>query len=375
MKTTSERIFANDIKMSYWQQDNCMRCAKAVWYNTQLGRCPKYKCALQRDMEAQATGDMEINERSFNACHNAKTCPFIKQKEQESAPGDEILDFSKGESMLNETTVFNKIEQAPEIEHGHEEKPMAAPEAPKEHKPTPEELKAAEKRMYDTIFEKEIMNNINGLSPMMTEKQFKESVRHDTDWMMKTFTFNENMMIAFVPLVISHLAWVYADKVMKYCAEHKIPETVKLSRAVKHVRQEYVDSLKKDLDARHIQHIEKQTEEFFKEYTSDFTIFWYCVNSQYKKQFPGDIYKDMKTDAFLGVLMCRFLVDHNKRMDKIIEAKMGFAQSIKNPYMDKLETCLDAYCGNQVIECDTNIKACLKVLEKNINEIDFEITG
>lgn len=54
---------------------------------------------------------------------------------------------------------------------------------------------------------------------------------------------------------------------------------------------------------------------------------------------------------------------------------MGFAQSIKNPYMDKLETCLDAYCGNQVIECDTNIKACLKVLEKNINEIDFEITG
>lgn len=65
----------------------------------------------------------------------------------------------------------------------------------------------------------------------------------------------------------------------------------------------------------------------------------------------------------------------NKRTDKIIEAKMGFAQSIKNPYMDKLETCLDAYCGNQVIECDTNIKACLKVLEKNINEIDFEITG
>lgn len=80
MNTTNERIFANDIKMSYWQQDNCMRCAKAVWYNTQLGRCPKYKCALQRDMEAQAAGDMEINERSFNACHNAKICPFIKPR-------------------------------------------------------------------------------------------------------------------------------------------------------------------------------------------------------------------------------------------------------------------------------------------------------
>lgn len=343
-----------------WQDENCCQCKKAVWYNEKLDRYPQYRCAVQKQIEGQAVGIDEISQRTYDAAHQRR-CPFFKSKVEKTK--EEVLDFSKGESLFNETAVFNQIEQAPEIEHGHEEKP------------TPEELKAAEKRMYDTIFEKEIVNNINGLSPMMTEKQFKESVRHDTDWMMKTFTFNENMMIAFVPLVISHLAWVYAEKVMKYCAEHKIPETVKLSRAVKHVRQEYVDSLKNDLDARHIQHIEKQTEEFFKEYTSDFTIFWYCVNSQYKKQFPGDIYKDMKTDAFLGVLMCRFLVDHNKRMDKIIEAKMGFAQSIKNPYMDKLETCLDAYCGNQVIECDTNIKACLKVLEKNINEIDFEITG
>ena len=76
MKTTNERIFANDIKMSYWQQDNCMRCAKAVWYNTQLGRCPKYKCALQRDMEAQAAGkraNLEVyNDGTFNSSENFK---------------------------------------------------------------------------------------------------------------------------------------------------------------------------------------------------------------------------------------------------------------------------------------------------------------
>ena len=41
--------------------------------------------------------------------------------------------------------------------------------------------------------------------------------------------------------------------------------------------------------------------------------------------------------------------------------------------MDKLETCMDAYCGNQVIECNDNINACLRILERNINEIDFNI--
>lgn len=81
----------------------------------------------------------------------------------------------------------------------------------------------------------------------------------------------------------------------------------------------------------------------------------------------------MHVDAFVSILMCRFLVDHNKRMDKIIEAKLGFAQSIKNPYIDKLETCMDAYCGNYTIMNTPNIDACLRILQKNINDIDFEV--
>lgn len=46
MNTTNERIFAKDTDMMFWQQDNCTQCAKAVWYNARLGRCPKHNCAL-----------------------------------------------------------------------------------------------------------------------------------------------------------------------------------------------------------------------------------------------------------------------------------------------------------------------------------------
>ena len=142
---------------------------------------------------------------------------------------------------------------------------------------------------------------------------------------------------------------------------------------MKHVWNEYQDSLKKDLDARHIERINKQTEQFQNLYANDFTILWYCVDSEYKKEYPDDDLRNMHVDAFVSILMCRFLVDHNKRMDKIIEAKMGFAQSIKNPYIDKLETCMDAYCGNYTIKNTPNIDACLRILQKNINDIDFEV--
>ena len=228
-------------------------------------------------------------------------------------------------------------------------------------------LKDAERRMFDTLYER------GQLPPVFTETNFKKQVKSDVHTMLETFTWEENMMIAFVPLVISHIAWLYAEKVITYCADRRIPETVKLSRAVKHVRQEYLDSLKKDLDAKHISRIEEQTEQFCKLYANDFTIMWYCVNSEFCRCYPGDELLLMRTDAYVSILLCRFLVAHNKRMDKIIEAKMGFAQSIKNPYMDKLETCMDAYCGEYTIQNTDNINACLRVLEKNIKSINFEI--
>lgn len=379
MKKTKEPCFSNGTEFMVWQDENCLQCKKAVWYNEKLDRYPQYRCAVQKQIEGQAVGIDEISQRAYEAAHQRR-CPFFKSKVEEK-PKEEVLDFSKGESLFNKLPLFNDIEQDRNIEHAPaEQTPTAEPKAKqaeqidtallklsRETGVAYDALKEAECRMFETIMAKA------QLPPIFQEQKFKGQVKSDVRNMLETFTWKENMMIAFVPLVISHLAWMYADKVMKYCADNRIPETIKLSRAVKHVRQEYLDSLRVDLDSAHIRRIEQQTEQFFTLYAHDFTILWWCVNGRYKKQFPDCDLKDMKTDAFIGVLMCRFLVEHNKRMDKIIQAKMGTGQSIKNPYMDKLGTCLDAYCGNQVIDCDDNINACMKILEKNINEIDFEV--
>lgn len=114
MKVTSEPCFKNGSSLMMWQERNCCRCQKAVWYNAKLDRYPNYKCAVQRDIEHQAAGIMEINERSFHAAHETSTCPFFKGKEEDKTP-EEVLDFSKGESVFNETPMFNDIEHARNI--------------------------------------------------------------------------------------------------------------------------------------------------------------------------------------------------------------------------------------------------------------------
>lgn len=374
IKKTKEPCFSNGTEFMVWQDENCCQCKKAVWYNQKLDKYPQYRCAVQKQIEGQAVGIDEISQRTYDATHKRR-CPFFKSKVEEK-PKEEVLDFSKGESLFNELPLFNNIEHDQNIEQAspakvqeNQSKPQDAAllKLARETGVSYEALKDAERRMFDTIATKA------QLPPMFREQAFKSQIKSDVRNMLETFTWKENMMIAFVPLVIAHLAFIYSDKVLEYCKEHRISETLKLSRAVKHIRQEYLSEMKKDLNAAHIRRIEEQTEQFMQLYAHDFTILWWCVNGQYKRQFPDAPLKDMKTDAFVSVLMCRFLDEHNKRMDKIIAAKMGQANSIKNPYIDKLETCMDAYCGNQVIECDANIKACMKILEKNINEIEFDV--
>lgn len=366
MKKTNKPCFSNGTEFMVWQDENCLQCKKATWYNERLKRYPQYRCSVQKQLEGQSIGIEEVSQRTYDAAQERR-CPFFKSKVEEK-PKAEVLDFSKGESMVNELPLFNQAtEQKPKVKPTPEHPDAALLKLARESGIDYNALKDAERRMFETITAKA------DLPPMFSEDKIKKEIKHDVHTMLETFTWKENMMIAFVPLVIAHLAFIYSDKVLEYCKEHRISETLKLSRAVKHIRQEYLSEMKKDLNAAHIRRIEEQTEQFMQIYAHDFTILWWCVNGQYKRQFPDNPYKDMKTDAFVSVMMCRFLDEHNKRMDKIIAAKMGQANSIKNPYINKLETCMDAYCGNQVIECDANIKACMKILEKNINEIEFDV--
>lgn len=390
MKTTIKPCFSNGTEFMWWQDVNCCHCKKAVWYNEKLDRYPKYKCAVQRDIEAQAAGIDEINVRSYEAARQSR-CPFIKYAD---APKEqkEILDFSKGESFVKGMPLFNqgnvqsdalssnqkKIEHDVKVEQKAEEKPPEKVENPidpelfriaRQNGIDYEALKNAERRVQSDL----AVAHSPFLQSVSAEERFKQDVHNGTCKMLDTFTWRENMMIAFMPLVIFGIAWHYADNVMKRCAEMHIKETKLLTRAVKEIRKEYTEQLKLDLNFEHINRIERQIKQFMGIHVNDFTQLWYSVKNEYMRIFPDDPLLDMRTDAYVTILMCRFLVEHNKRMDKIISAKLGQSASIQNPLIGKLVSCMDAYCGDEVIKDNMNIELSLKVLQNRIDEIEFVV--
>lgn len=349
MKTTSEQIFANSMQMMLWQEKNCCRCTKAI--NT--SKATVYRCALQRDIEFQQDG-RHINERSYKLIKGVDVCPLIKPKDSKTQMLD-AHEFAKGKPIEQPKPSSKVVTRT-----------FSA-----------EEIKAAEKKVLDSIWEKDIAPNLNNaiktMRPM-SEANFKAIVRRDTQTMLNTFTWEENMMIAFVPLIISKVAWVYAEKAVKYCTDNRISEFKKLGRSVKELRQKYIDVLRLDLDYSHINRIETQTLQFMDECNYDLAILWYQVNQYIKTNAPDMPYDTMRTDAAVAVMMVRYLKAHNRRMDAIIASKMGQSQSIDNPQMRSLEKLMMQYFPNDFkLETNTNLDLCGKIFAKNLSKIEFEV--
>lgn len=220
--------------------------------------------------------------------------------------------------------------------------------------------------------EKPKVSAISGVP--VTEEQFKQQVHDDTLTMLETFTFRENMNIAFVPLIITEVAWHYAMKVVKFSADNRIPETVKLSRSVKALREQYLSDCSKDLDRKHIDKMEKSAEDFVKLCQTDFLLLFYSLNNELKKQWADYDNLDMRTDACIAIIMLQLLKEHNRRMDKLMESKLGGkVPSYRNPINDKLLDLMDAYASPCKLEFTGNVDTSMKIIRKKFDQIDFEV--
>lgn len=109
----------------------------------------------------------------------------------------------------------------------------------------------------------------------LQEKAFRDSVAESTKKMMERLTLNEQMRVSFVPLIITQLAWLYADKAMACAARDKVSILKKLSRTLKMVHQKYNDELHRELDYKHLQNVMKQTDMCIGEINRDLK---YCIS-------------------------------------------------------------------------------------------------
>lgn len=210
----------------------------------------------------------------------------------------------------------------------------------------------------------------------LKERAFTKEVAAEAKRLLSDFTREEQINIAFVPLIFNHIAWVYAMQAVQMCADQRIDELKKVTRCVRQLRKAYMDEVCKDLDLKHQGHVERETERFMAEFHHDFTILYFAVNGEMKRKMPDCRYDEMRTLAVMSMLMVRFVDEHNKRMDALIASRLGGSKpSLRMPVMDALYACMDAYAS---VSDDfdygfTDIETSMEIIRLRLQEIEFEI--
>lgn len=210
----------------------------------------------------------------------------------------------------------------------------------------------------------------------LREEQFKKDIANDTLRLLSEFTFEEQINIAFVPLIFNHLAWIYAMKAVQKGADYRVDMLKKITRRVRALKVEYEREVSKDLDIRHQKHIEDETERFMSEYAKDFMILYFSVNREFKKKMPDYPYDDLRTYAIVSILMIRHVDEHNGRMDELIASRLGDSkESVRMPIMDELNTCMEAFAGEmgKFDYSNADVQLAMRVIDVDVSKIDFVI--
>lgn len=212
----------------------------------------------------------------------------------------------------------------------------------------------------------------------LKERYFRKSISESTKAMMERLTLDEQMRVSFVPLIITQLAWRYADKAMECAARDKVSILKKLSRTLKMVRQKYDDELRRELDCVHFCKIIEQTEMCISKISHDLAILYFSANQEFKRSTPEYPYDELRTYAIMSSLFIKLLESYNKEMDKLLSERLRDRHILPNvtpPLIQHLNTGMVAFAGveGKFNFNDLNVTNAMKVIRNRINSIEFSV--
>ena len=187
----------------------------------------------------------------------------------------------------------------------------------------------------------------------------------------ENFTFDEQAQIAFIPLIIAHIAWINAFKCIDAAAKHKIEITKKLSRTIRMLHENYRHQLGKSLDFNHLKEIETHADMFYNDRMLDFQQMYYSTYNSISKQFIDIEYLDLRAYAYMTLMILRVCREHEDRMTDLIRTKIKDAYEAHLPYLEELQTCVDAFLGDYPIKNTQDMQIAETILKNNIKRIHY----
>lgn len=166
-------------------------------------------------------------------------------------------------------------------------------------------------------------------------------------------TEREKLRKVFISLVAADLVWVYVDRILDYCASHKLGAMQKRSRDVRALRTKYDDYLARVFDPRHKVLVRSACKDFAKSFSYDLTVMSCTLANAMYKQHGADIPHDgMRIDALCCCVLLRALFTMQD---------MAYLPTLK-----ELERLVSGYCEPYALDLTYNVENCRKIMAKRL---------
>ena len=229
-----------------------------------------------------------------------------------------------------------------------------------------------------------IRKNKNSKAHKINAKRFKwrevEAKQVQQELLSSKYSVNELAHQVIMPIVIYNIAIVYVEKLLKELAEKRIPDTIKLSRTMKMLIQEWRNMLDKHQDKGTVNLLDDVLDAFMSSYYNDAIKFFHSVNNAIKRENREFPYKDASTYAIIALQILNYANDFLNGISSEVKGVInGKREYITSPKMDELMSCIkecvDAGAGNIKIEKilqDECVKLNIGVLHNSLKKITFE---
>lgn len=204
------------------------------------------------------------------------------------------------------------------------------------------------------------------------EEAFRKECRDNVQKMLKAFTFDEHMQIAFTPHVIIDTIWYFVDKVQTYCIEHRISEFKKLSRAINELRERYRQEMCKDLSQKHLDQIHEKSVHWRELNNYHMQIMFFAMGNTLLREYKSQDYLDCMNWAYCAMKLCKLGKSYNDEINKMIRERLGDTKDAPPHWiLDKLYAIMDAYLPDGFKVDDTQIDMCMRVFRNNLKQLKY----
>lgn len=203
----------------------------------------------------------------------------------------------------------------------------------------------------------------------------RQPTAEDTLNCLKKLPKDKALRLAYVPVIITKIAFTYIDKVISQCVKRKLPYSKPIREIKEHIRH-YNEDLLGGVSKHSLNQLDELIKSFLDKYYLDMTSLWWSINQEIRRRYP-EIEKEQSefiTAVYMPISLLKYMMSVGYSLDRMLKETMpGQTGSIVPMDVKEIQKRLEGMVTNYKLEPTPMQEQAIKTIGKRIDAIELGV--